>query len=111
MDDRSLVAQNTDDLDRDLQMTQQFDTSIGHCENQSKRQRWSIDGPVPVQVEHLGILATPTDHARAIIPRGAWQKLETAISVLAAIPGSHQVRLRLALACVRPRYGRGRCQL
>eukprot|EP00959_Pyramimonas_sp_CCMP1952_P121682 2544284-Pyramimonas_sp.AAC.1 len=62
MDDRSLVAQNTDDLDADLLMTQQFDTSIGYCENQSKRQRWSTDDPVPVRVEHLGILATPTDH-------------------------------------------------
>eukprot|EP00959_Pyramimonas_sp_CCMP1952_P110072 2302965-Pyramimonas_sp.AAC.1 len=65
-------------------------------------QRWSIDDPLPVQVEHLGILATPTDHAVPIIPRGGWQKLETAISVLGAIPGSHQVRLSLACAYVRP---------
>eukprot|EP00959_Pyramimonas_sp_CCMP1952_P116358 2432365-Pyramimonas_sp.AAC.1 len=56
-------------------MAQQFDTSIGYCENQSKRQRWSFDDPVLAQVEHPGTLATPADHAAPVLPRGGWQKL------------------------------------
>ena len=102
MDDRYLVAQSSDALDDDLRVTAKFDQDVGFLENVKKRQRWSDNDPVPQLIEHLGIIACPTDYTVDIIPRQKWEKLDTAVAILGTIPGSHLVRIRLAFVYVRP---------
>ena len=102
MDDRYLVAQSSADLDEDLRLTAKFDQEVGFSENLKKRQRWSCDDLLPKEIEHLGILACPTDPSADIVPRQKWEKLTTAIAILNTVPGSHIVRIRLAYVYVRP---------
>ena len=57
VDDRSLSSsgpQALEILERGLQLTQEFDTSIGYSENQSKRQMWQR-GETVNEIEHLGL--------------------------------------------------------
>ncbi|CAK0790040.1 unnamed protein product [Prorocentrum cordatum] len=102
MDNRAIVSTSPGALATDIADTQSFDRRVGFVENIGKRQHWSDQDVVPRRIEHLGVLATPTDSSFGIIPRQGWAKLETSIAVLASIPGSNQVRLKLAFAYIRP---------
>ena len=102
MDDRTLVAVSTQALDDDLALTERFDQECGFRENASKRQRWSEDDEEPSRVEHLGLTAVPTNVHEPILPKHGWEKLYHAIKILHTIPGGFQLRIRLAVAYIRP---------
>ncbi|CAK0855080.1 unnamed protein product [Prorocentrum cordatum] len=102
MDDISLVSQSPDASQGDLGMTKQFGASVGFSDNVSQRQKWSDADPVPKQIEHLGVRCVPVDPSIHIVPRTKWEKVETGICILATVPGSSLVRIRLACAYIRP---------
>eukprot|EP00959_Pyramimonas_sp_CCMP1952_P163055 3408593-Pyramimonas_sp.AAC.1 len=82
--------------------TSTFDSDVGFKANNKKTQIWSTTDAEPQQIEHLGLLACPTDATWAIIPKDKWAKLHTGISILQSVPGSCMVRLRLAYTYLRP---------
>eukprot|EP00959_Pyramimonas_sp_CCMP1952_P426407 8931300-Pyramimonas_sp.AAC.1 len=63
---------------------------------------WSDQDLEDAKIEHLGIAASPANPNWHVLPRGGWTKLQNGIAVLASVPGSTQVRLKLALADLRP---------
>ena len=102
MDDRSLKANGSSQLQPALQATQDFDEAIGLKENQKKRQHWSQDGTV----EHLGLRvqgnAQPVQRSLPQ-PRDGWDPVREAISRLAVVPGARRVREEIAKAFISPK--------
>ena len=79
--------------------TDTFDASVGLEENVAKRQTWSHED----SVEHLGIIVKPNVSAPAK-PRAGWEPVSAVARRLFEVPGSIEVRTRIAGVFLRPAY-------
>ena len=100
MDDRSVVADSTQQLEEDIAATDAFDIGTGAIENVSKRQRWERGGHT--RIEHLGIVATPDDAEVDIKPAAGWAKLDKCVQKIRSLPGPSHTRMRAVAAYAKP---------
>ena len=103
MDDRSRTGAGndaTEGMETALDNTAVFYKSVGFKERPGKLQIWSR-AALKV-VEHLGVMVVPIDSSADIVPRAGWDRIKTAIQVLATVPGSAGVREAAAATYIRP---------
>ena len=100
MDDRSVVADSTQQLEEDIAATDAFDIGTGAIENVSKRQRWERGGHT--RSEHIGIVATPDDAEVDIKPAAGLAKLDKSVQKIRSLPGPSHTRMRAVAAYAKP---------
>ena len=90
VDDRSLKTGTLEDLQSQLEVTEQFDAAVGLTENDGKRQLWAGSGAA----EHLGVVAQPASGLRPALPppRDGWGPVVDAARRARVVPGGAELR-------------------
>ena len=88
------AGQATTRIQAAIAQTTAFDDDLCILANKGKRQEWSHDNDVTI--EHLGLRLDPLHLDDTILPKRGWDHVAQLIHNLQKIPGSFQVRLRLA---------------